>query len=178
MTGSDLVMGGAVPIPTGLESGTVTLDVFRVEPVEGPGDDYACVYKLTLPGSDLTSPSFGPQLSAVGAAVHPQPMDAPFWLGGFVYRPGDDLTIEFGVVFAPGGMPSGGGSDGFAARYEFWAYDGYQLESVEVNEPGVDDDLDGLIDEPGEFALEDRIAPGATLLDFGEITVEFRRQGA
>lgn len=150
----------------GLEANFLQLEFLSDGPVANTGS-YAAVYLTSILGCDTTSPSFGEGKATVAVAQQPDPVVA-FDLVGAYYRPADDVTVTIARAATPA-------EPGNAARYAFAVYGGRQLVSVPVDQPGVDDDGDGLIDEPGEFTLFDQIAPGAVLIASGEMTLRFTR---
>lgn len=150
----------------GLEANFLQLEFLSDGPVANTGS-YAAVYLTSILGCDTTSPSFGEGKATVAVAQQPEPVVA-FDLVGAYYRPADDVTVTIARAATPA-------EPGNAARYAFAVYGGRQLVSVQVDQPGVDDDGDGLIDEPGEFTLFDEIAQGAVLIASGEMTLRFIR---
>ncbi len=159
-------------LPCGLDGNALELALLAADPIEG-GDECVAVYQLAAAGLDLSSPANGGQpLALVGVAFDSWP-SGTFTLGGYYYFPSGDLTVAlnpFGVL----GQPVGDGN-AFAQDLEFELYQGQVLVALPFDEPGVDDDGDGEIDEPGEFALDDAIQPGAVLLAAGQLTLTLRR---
>ena len=156
----------APQVALGVENSGLELAFVADDAVEGLAGSYVAVYRVNLAGADTTSPSFGPGMATVAVAQRPDGA-VNFQLGGVYYVSSRGITVALQSQDAPWG-PSAG-------TYAFQVYSGQQLVSVQVNEPDVDDDGDGVIDEEGEFALHDEIAPGAVMVNSGTMTLAFVR---
>jgi len=165
---SDLVLDDptAPYVPLGIEDTIVTLEFLDDDPLEGNPDVYYGAYRVEIPMVSTLSPSFGPRMATLAIAQQPTPA-VLLQLVGKCYSPSQDVTVVLSPLSPPWSLA--------ADRYEFEVYAGMQLISVQVNEPGVDDDEDGLVDEPGEFALYDEIAPEAVLVTSGQLTLTITR---
>lgn len=165
---SDLVLDDptAPYVPLGLENTTMNLEFLDDEPLEGIPYVHNGTFQVEIPMVSTLSPSFGPRMAMLAIAQQPTPA-VPLQLVGKYHIPSEDVTVVLSPLSSQWSLA--------ADRYGFEVYAGMQLISVQVNEPGVDDDEDGLVDEPGEFALYDEIAPEAVLLTSGQLTLTITR---
>ena len=156
----------------GLDGNVLELDLLAVQPIEG-GNGCAAVYRLAAPGLDFSSPSFpGEPLAMTAVAVDSMPEGA-FWLGGFYFFAGSNITVYLDVDPATA-IVSDGDPRAFALEVRYELYEGRALIAVPYDEPGVDDDGDGEIDEPGEFELVDEIDPTAIQVAAGQMILNLR----
>ena len=169
----DPEIGGSYT-PIGLEDSSLTLQFFGAETEPGPNDTSICsaAYFASGAGLDTTSPTGGPTtLGTVAADGVPNWPANAFAAVGLYYFPAGNVSVEIGVGTAPVVLSE----SSFEILTEFRAYEGDRIVSAVFDEPEVDDDGDGQVDEPDEADPEDAIDPEALPSFGGVIRLRFVR---
>lgn len=168
----------SVYVPNGLDDATLHLEFGAVEPQPGPSDSTVCsaAYLVTSPTLDTSSPTGNPSSLFAGAvsnlALVPEGVftlsSTPF------YFPAGDVSVTVDGI----GDLTKHSDVLFEYSVSFEVYAGQQVTAVVQDEPGIDDDGDGQIDEPDESEPGDGIAPEALLICSGTMKLSFARVDA